>query len=162
MELVQIGVIHTPFGESSGAPIQPVYGKKELGEVEVFEQYAEGLDDVDGFERIWLIFGADRAREPRLKVIPYRDTIERGVFATRSPSRPNSICISPVRLVKRRGNVLEIQGVDMLDGSPLYDIKPYIASIDAYPDSAGGWFDKVRGDERGDVTRADNRFSSDK
>jgi tRNA-Thr(GGU) m(6)t(6)A37 methyltransferase TsaA len=162
MELVQIGVIHTPFNESSGTPIQPSYGSNAKGEVEVYEQYADGLDDIDGFERIWLVFGADRARKPRLKVIPYRDTVERGVFSTRSPSRPNSICISPVRLIKRRDNFLEIEGVDMLDGSPLYDIKPYIAAVDAYPDSAGGWFEEVRGEERGDVTRADERFGSGK
>ncbi len=160
MKLVQIGIIHTPFKQSSGTPIQPKYGKDARGEVEVFPEFAEGLDDLEGFDRIWLIFGAHRARPAGLKQVPYRDTVERGVFAIRSPSRPNPICISPVRLLEREGNRLMVAEVDMLDGTPLYDIKPYIARVDAYPDAKGGWFDSARGEREG-VERADDRFSSD-
>lgn len=160
MKLVQIGVIHTPFEAASGTPIQPVYGRDTKGEVEVFPDFAEGLDDLDGFDRIWLVYGADRARPPHLKVVPYRDTVERGVFATRAPSRPNPICISSVRLLKRRGNILEVAEIDMLDGSPLYDIKPYVARIDAFPDAKGGWFEKARG-KHGDVDKADERFEGE-
>lgn len=161
MILVQIGVIHTPYDKSTGAPIQSKYGSDVRGEVEVYDRFAEGLDDLDGFERIWLVYGADRASIPRLKVIPYRDTVERGVFSTRSPSRPNSICISVVRLIARKKNRLEIEGIDMLDGTPLYDIKPYVPAVDAFPDSRGGWFEAVRGEERGDVKHADERFYSE-
>ena len=159
MELVRIGTIHTPFTDSSGTPIQAAFGEEHAAEVEVFKEYAEGLDDIEGFDRIWLIYAADRARKFTLKVVPYRDTVERGVFATRSPSRPNSICISAVKLVARKGNMLEIAGVDMLDGSPLYDIKPYLPGFDSFPDSAGGWFDEVR---EGDVWNADERFEAGK
>ena len=161
MELVQIGVIHTPYKVASGTPIQAVYGRDARGEVEVYPEYAEGLDDIEGFDRIWLLYGADRARPPRLKVVPYRDTVERGVFATRAPSRPNSICISSVRLLERRGNILEIADIDILDGSPLYDIKPYIARTDAFPDAKGGWFEKASG-EQGEVDRADERFEGER
>lgn len=161
MKLNQIGIIHTPFKEASGTPIQPIYGKDIQGEVEIFPEYAEGLDDIDGFTRIWLIFGTDRARPARLKQVPYRDTVERGVFAIRSPSRPNPLGLSAVRLIKRDGNRLLITDIDMLDGTPLYDIKPYIPGIDAYPDAGGGWFEKVRNEERGSVEKADDRFSNE-
>ncbi len=158
MELIQIGIIHSSFKQSSGTPIQPVYGKDATGQVEVFQEYADGLTDLEGFERIWLIFGADRARPARLKQVPYRDTVERGVFAIRSPSRPNPICISPVKLLGIKENLLDVAEIDILDGSPLYDIKPYIPAADAFPDAAAGWFDKVRGRDRGDVESADERF----
>ncbi len=158
MELKQIGIIHTPYSEASGTPIQPKHGSDEVGEVEVFQEYEDGLKDIEGFERIWLIFGADRAREPSLRQVPYRDTVERGVFAIRSPSRPNPICMSPVRLIGRSGNRLKVAELDILDGSPLYDIKPYIARVDCFPDAKGGWFDEIEGEESG-KTEADNRFS---
>jgi tRNA-Thr(GGU) m(6)t(6)A37 methyltransferase TsaA len=157
MEFKPIGIIHTPFTEQSGTPIQPVYGQDAQGEVEIFEEYAEGLDDIDGFERIWLIFYLDRSRPAKLKQVPYRDTVERGVFSIRSPSRPNPIGISAVRLLGRNGNRLTISDIDILDGTPLLDIKPYIPRIDSWPDAKGGWFETVRG-ERKDVKSADGRF----
>jgi len=158
MKLKPIGIIHTPYTESSGTPIQPKYAGDARGGVEVFDEYADGLKDIEGFERIWLIYGADRARKVPLLQVPYRDTVERGVFAIRSPSRPNPILISPVRLLGRNGNTLEIAELDMLNGTPLFDIKPYIARVDCFPDAKGGWFDEARGSESGNV-KADDRFS---
>ncbi|MCK4720017.1 tRNA (N6-threonylcarbamoyladenosine(37)-N6)-methyltransferase TrmO [bacterium] len=157
MELIQIGIIHSPFKKGKGTPVQPKFSGDSEGVVEVYPEFEGGLDDIDGFERIWLIFGAHKARKSLLKVIPYRDTVERGVYSTRSPARPNSICISPVRLVERDGRMLKIAGLDMLDGSPLYDIKPYIPKMDSFPDVKAGWYDEVRGD-RENVKEADDRF----
>lgn len=157
MELRQIGTIHTPFRESTGTPIQPRFGSEAAGTIEIFPQFAEGLEDLEGFERIWVVWSADRARPSRLKVVPYRDTVERGVFATRAPSRPNSIMISSVCLTGRKGNVLEVRELDMLDGSPVYDIKPYIPAVDSYPDAQAGWFDEVRGG----IENADERFEGE-
>ena len=161
MELIQIGVIHTQHSEQSGTPVQPAFAGGEISTVEVFPEFREGLSDLDGFDRIWLIFGADRAGKAKLIVIPYRDTVKRGVFATRSPSRPNSICMSCVRLVAVKGNILEISEVDILDGSPLYDIKPYIPRFDVFPNARAGWFDRSSNDERGRIETADDRFSED-
>lgn len=157
MELIQIGIIRSPYREGSGTPIQPVFGGDEIGEVEVFPEYAEGLDDVEGFERIWIIFGAHKANQTRLKAIPYIDTVERGIFAIRSPSRPNPICMSAVRLLERDGNVLKIAEFDILDRSPLYDIKPYIPKFDSFPNASAGWFDKIVKDRDG-IPYADGRF----
>jgi len=143
LRLKPIGVVHSPYREPGGTPIQPRFGGGVRGEVEVYEEYADGLDDLEGFEHIWLIFWLHRAQSHRLKVVPYRDTVKRGVFSTRAPSRPNPIGLSMVRLVGREGNRLQIEGLDLLDGTPLLDIKPYIPKIDARAGSKAGWFDKI-------------------
>ena len=144
LRLRPIGVIHSPYHEPRGTPIQPAFGGDVRGEVEVFEEYADALDDLEGFERIFLIFWLHRAGPHRLRVVPYRDTEERGLFATRAPSRPNPIGLSIVRLVGREGNRLQVEGLDILDGTPLLDIKPYIPKIDAHAGSKAGWFDAGR------------------
>ena len=156
MTLAGIGIIHTPFKEPMGMPIQPVFAGETEGTVEVLPQYAEGLRDLEGFERIWLIFWLHKAPPGPLRVIPFRDTTERGVFATRAPCRPNAIGLSCVRLLSIAGNVLTIGGVDILDGTPLLDIKPYVPKFDAFPSSRAGWFERG-GDER---IQADDRFVS--
>ena len=144
LQLNPIGVIHSPYREPGGTPIQPAFGGGVRGEVEVHEEYADALDDLEGFEHIWLIYWLHRARPHRLKVVPYRDTVERGLFATRAPSRPNPIGLSLVRLVGRESNRLQVEGLDILDGTPLLDIKPYIPKIDARAGSKAGWFDAGR------------------
>jgi tRNA-Thr(GGU) m(6)t(6)A37 methyltransferase TsaA len=149
-----IGVIHTPFASQKGTPIQPTYAKDAVGEVILDPPFVPGLKDLDGFERIWLLYLLDRARAWRPLVVPYRDIEERGLFATRAPSRPCPIGLSVVEIVSVTGNTVSVRGVDMLDNTPLLDIKPYIPAIDAFPVSRAGWFDeRVR-----DAKTADDRF----
>jgi tRNA-Thr(GGU) m(6)t(6)A37 methyltransferase TsaA len=154
LRLSPIGVIHTPFREAAGTPIQPRRAKGARGTVEVFEKYREGLKDLEGFERIWLVYWLDRAAEARLRVVPYLDDTERGLFATRAPCRPNPIGISPVRLLRVEGSLLTVSGVDILDGTPLLDIKPYVPEFDCYPASRSGWFAQAARRRR----LADSRF----
>ena len=149
-----IGVIHTPFKEAAGTPIQTIYGQSVEGRVVLHETYAAALDDIEGFERLWLIYWMDRASAFKPKVIPYRDTREHGLFATRSPSRPNPIGMSVVRLVRRDGPALHVADLDMLDGTALLDIKPYVPSFDSHPGCRAGWFDSCAVDRH----VADNRF----
>ncbi len=144
LRLRPIGVIRSPYKEPKGTPVQPGFGKRERGEVILDEAYTEALDDIEGFDWIWLVFWVHRARPWRPKVVPYRDVVERGLFATRSPSRPNPIGLSAVRLVSREKNRLVVEGLDIIDGTPLLDIKPYIPRADAFPDASSGWFDKTK------------------
>ncbi len=152
--LKPIGVIHSPYKNSSGVPIQPAVADDAQGTVEVYEQYAAGLQDLDGFERIWLLYWFHRASEANLLVKPYLDTVERGLFATRAPSRPNPIGLSSVRFLGIDGNILKITEFDILDGTPLLDIKPYASKFDCFNVTRNGWLDNVK-----DInTKADNRF----
>jgi len=149
-----IGILRTPFLEASGTPIQTAYGKDIEAQVVVDEAYEAALDDIDGFERLWLIYWMDRVGQYKPRVVPYRDTREHGLFATRSPSRPNPIGISIVRLIRREGAILHVADIDVLDGTPLLDIKPYVPEFDAHPVSKAGWFDAPGVDRR----KADARF----
>lgn len=152
--LAPIGVIRTPYRKKPGTPIQPTYAGKELSELEVFEPYVQGLKDLDGFERIWLIYLFDRSKTWKPLVVPFRDVVERGVFATRAPARPCPIGLSVVELVAVEGGRVRFRGADMLDGTPLLDIKPYVPEFEAHPGSRAGWLDlKAR-----DARRADDRF----
>ena len=135
-----IGRIHTPFTEQSGTPIQSVRTQGAEGTVEVDPHYIEALADLDGFDRIWLLYAFDRVQGWSPKVVPYLDIHERGLFSTRAPRRPNPIGMSLVELVRIEGNVLHVRGVDMLDNSPLIDIKPYVPEFDACPDARSGWY----------------------
>lgn len=152
--LQTIGVIRSPHRAPVGTPIQPAFADDSEGEVVVHQGFDAALDDIDGFERIWLVYFFDRAKPFAPRVVPYRDTREHGLFATRAPSRPNPIGMSVVRLLGREGNVLRVRGLDVLDGTPLLDIKPYVPAFDAHPDSKAGWLDSGR-EER---TEADGRF----
>jgi tRNA-Thr(GGU) m(6)t(6)A37 methyltransferase TsaA len=149
-----IGWVRSPFKAQPGTPIQPRFSDGERGTVTLEPGFGEALCDLDGFERIWLVWLADRARPYRSKVVPYRDVVERGVLATRSPSRPNPIGLSVVRLVEVRGSELEVLDVDLLDWTPVLDIKPYVPMFDAFPESAAGWL----ADEAVQRRRADERF----
>ena len=154
INLQVIGRIRSPFVEGRGTPIQPSYADGAEGEVVVDVCFAEALDDVDGFERVWLIYWMDRVASFRAHVVPYRDTQERGLFATRSPCRPNPIGVSAVRLLQREGRVLRVADVDVLDDTPLLDIKPYVPAFDAHPTAKAGWFEECGVDRR----VADARF----
>lgn len=151
-----IGTLRTPFTESSGTPIQPSGARGVRGSIELLPEFAEGLKDIDGFSHLVLLYYFDRSSAPRLRVVPYLDHEERGVFATRAPSRPNALGISVVRLLAVDGARLEIEDVDMLDGTPLLDIKPYVPSFDAEGEVRVGWL--ASRDERARRTRADDRF----
>ena len=137
-----IGVIHSLFKEPEGTPIQPAAAKSIDGTVEVFEEYAEGLKDIEGFSHIILIYHFHLSKGSPLKVKPYMDNEVHGVFATRAPSRPNSIGISIVRLVGVEENVLHIQDVDIIEGTPLLDIKPYVPEFDIREVKKRGWLEK--------------------
>lgn len=128
--LQPIGVIHTPFTGAENVPRQAV-NSLAAGVVEVRPELMEGLDGIEAFPYIILIFGFHLAPAPeKLKVISGRDGVERGLFATRSPRRPNPLGLSTVRLLRREGCRLFVEGVDMLDGTPLLDIKPYYSDLD--------------------------------
>jgi tRNA-Thr(GGU) m(6)t(6)A37 methyltransferase TsaA len=139
-----IGIIHTPFTDTSGMPIQPSRGRGVRGEVEVFPDFVEGLVDLEGFSHIVLLFHLHRSRGYELRVTPFLDTVSRGLFATRAPRRPNPIGLSVVRLVAVDDGVLTIEDLDILDGSPLLDIKPYIPDFDREDEIRLGWLDGVR------------------
>lgn len=137
---VIIGHIRTPFKELDQLPIQGTAGDV-AGKIELLPQYADGLCDLEGFDRIWLIYYAGPQQSAGLKIVPRLDDQPRGVFATRSFSRPNPIGLTTVKLLKITGCTLKVEGVDMFDGSPLLDIKPYVTRYDAYEDAWGGWLE---------------------
>jgi len=137
-----IGIIHSPFKEPEGTPIQPAGAKDIDGTIEVFPEYAEGLKDVEGFSHIILIFHFHLSRGVSLKAKPYMDNEERGVFAIRGPRRPNPIGISVVRLVRIEENILHIKDLDIIDGTPLLDIKPYVPEFDIQEVVKIGWLEK--------------------
>lgn len=149
-----IGVIRTPFGEAEGAPIQPAFARGAEGTVHLDADLEPALSGIEGFERIWLIYRFDRAGPFRPVVVPYRDVHPHGLFATRSPCRPSAIGLSAVRLLGREGSVLRVADVDVLDGTPLLDLKPYVPAFDAFPGSRAGWLDETGEDRR----TADWRF----
>lgn len=141
--LRQIGIVHSPFRESKDTPIQPSVSNGAEGSIEVFQEFQDGLQDLKGFERIWLVYWFHRAAKPSLRVVPYLDQRERGLFATRAPARPNPIGISPVRLIRIDANILTVADLDILDGTPLLDIKPYSPCFDCFQPSRSGWIDST-------------------
>lgn len=140
-ELKPIGIIRSPFKELTGMPIQPAGAAGVKGTVEVFEEYRAGLKDLDGFSHIILLYRFHRRRGFDLHVVPFMDSEPRGLFATRAPKRPNAIGLSVVRLDRIDGGVLHIWNVDILDGTPLLDIKPYVPEFDAPVKVRTGWLE---------------------
>ncbi|TFF96959.1 tRNA (N6-threonylcarbamoyladenosine(37)-N6)-methyltransferase TrmO [Candidatus Thorarchaeota archaeon] len=133
-----IGTIRTPFKTGNEIPIQSGMSKA-VGEAILEEQYVDGLRSLDGFSHIILLYWFHRAREPVLLVKPYLDDHERGLFSTRAPSRPNPIGLSTVKLLRVEGACLTFEGADMLDETPLLDIKPFVPEFDNKPDAKSGW-----------------------
>jgi tRNA-Thr(GGU) m(6)t(6)A37 methyltransferase TsaA len=134
-----IGVIRTPYQTKADCPIQPLYTSGMLGRVEVLAQYAEGLKDIETFSHLHLLYLFDRAGAISLVRATFLDDTPHGIFASRHPCRPSGIGLSIVKLVRREGNVLIVEGADMLDETPLIDIKPYIPQYDAIPSASTGW-----------------------
>ncbi|MCK4544013.1 tRNA (N6-threonylcarbamoyladenosine(37)-N6)-methyltransferase TrmO [candidate division WOR-3 bacterium] len=155
--LKPIGIIHTPFKEPGGIPIQPDAGQGIRGVVEVFNEFEAGLKDIEGFSHIILIYYFHLSKKFKLLSKPYMDDTERGVFAIRGPSRPNCIGISTVKLIKRENNVLFIEDLDIVDDSPLLDIKPYVPQFDVRENVKIGWLEKKV--HKLHETRDDGRFA---
>jgi tRNA-Thr(GGU) m(6)t(6)A37 methyltransferase TsaA len=152
-----IGIIHSPFKEPKGTPIQPSGAKGINGTVEIFPDYAEGLKDLEGFSHIILIYHFHLSKKASLKVKPYLDDKVHGVFAIRGPSRPNPIGISTVHLLRIEGTTLYIQDVDIVDGTPLLDIKPYVPEFDRGEVQRTGWLEKKV--QKLGITKDDGRFT---
>ncbi|MBN2744421.1 MAG: tRNA (N6-threonylcarbamoyladenosine(37)-N6)-methyltransferase TrmO [Marinilabiliaceae bacterium] len=151
-----IGVIHTPFHEPQGMPIQPSAPGSGSGFVEVFEDYATGLNHIEGFSHLILLYHFHRAPDAQLQVTPFMDDHPHGIFATRSPTRPNAIGMSIVRLIDRIDNRLYVDQLDMLDKTPLIDIKPFFEPYDNRTNTRQGWLNTRKTIEN---TRADGRFA---
>ena len=157
MEVQPIGVIRSPFTEPAGMPIQPTGAVGVKGLVEVLPEYADGLQDLDGFSHIIIIYQFDRSSGYELKVVPFMDATLRGLFSTRAPRRPNPLGLSVVRLERVDGRCLHIDGVDVLDETPLLDIKPYVPAFDAPTECRTGWLED--GGEIARAKRSDGRFA---
>lgn len=154
IEYSPIGVVHSPFTDMEGTPIQPTRAGEAKGSVDVFAEYTEGLSDLGGFSHIILVCHLHRSTRYQLKVLPFLDTEPRGVFATRAPLRPNPIGLSIVKLCELEGNRLRVEGIDLLEGTPVLDIKPYVGEFDERAGARFGWLEQAR--TRMEV--ADSRF----
>ena len=154
--LSPIGIIYSPFATAAGIPIQPRAAIGVTGQVVVFPEYSEGLNDLAGFSHLYLLYHFHLAGSFQLKVVPFLDSEPRGVFATRAPSRPNRLGLSVVRLRELRGNILVVENVDVVDGTPLIDIKPYVPAFDHWKVDSIGWL----ADKSASVpaARSDDRF----
>jgi tRNA (adenine37-N6)-methyltransferase len=151
-----IGVVHSPFKEPKNVPIQAAASKGTKGTIEVNPEYVEGLTDLEGFSHIILLYHFSLGKGYSLMIKPFLDDKLHGLFATRSPCRPNPIGISIVRLTKIEGNTLHIQDLDIVDGTPLLDIKPYVPKSDYRRTTKIGWFDtKI---DKLKITKDDGRF----
>jgi len=148
-KLKPIGIIHTPYKKDGDVPYQ-AYKSRDVGEIEVFKEYEEGLKDIEGFSHIIILYEFHKSVKRSVKkerylesqgllVKPYLDDTSRGLFATRSPNRPNPIGLTIVEMLERKGNILRVMGIDMLDGTPLLDIKPYVPEFDQRTGIRIGW-----------------------
>ncbi|MFW5637773.1 MAG: tRNA (N6-threonylcarbamoyladenosine(37)-N6)-methyltransferase TrmO [Methanoculleus sp.] len=151
-----IGTVHSPFSDPRDMPIQPVGARGVRGTIELDPTYATGLKDLEGFSRIIVLYHFHRSNGYSLEVVPFLDKATRGVFATRAPRRPNTIGITMLKLIAIDGATLTVEDVDILDGTPVLDIKPYVPEFDAYPDERAGWL--TTRSESARTMRSDDRF----
>jgi tRNA-Thr(GGU) m(6)t(6)A37 methyltransferase TsaA len=151
-----VGVVRSPFTGLEGMPLQSVAGAEIRGQIEIHPQYSPGLKDLDGFSHLHLVTHLHRGAPGGLEVVPLLDDTVRGIFATRSPRHPNPIGLSVVRLIAVDGPILEIAGIDLLDGTPILDIKPYVPEFDAVAAERTGWLEHSAARVYG--PRADARF----
>jgi tRNA-Thr(GGU) m(6)t(6)A37 methyltransferase TsaA len=156
IEYEPIGTIYTPFTDIEGMPIQPTGAQGVKGTAEILPAYAAGLKDLDGFSHIVLLYHFHQVQESKLIVTPFMDSRPRGIFSTRAPKRPNPIGLSIVKLNGVEGSTLHIENVDILDGTPLLDIKPYIPEVDRLEADRIGWLKNARGRFSG--KKSDTRF----
>ena len=156
INIIPIGTIETPFNDLKGMPIQPSGAAQIQGTIILDKFYEQGLNDLEGFSHIILLYHFHQSTGYRLMVKPFLDDQKRGLFSTRAPRRPNPIGLSIVRLIKREGNKLTIEGIDVLNGTPLIDIKPYVPGFDAKEVTAIGWLEKNY--ENATSLKSDDRF----
>jgi tRNA-Thr(GGU) m(6)t(6)A37 methyltransferase TsaA len=158
MEVVfkPIGIIHSPFRKLEEMPIQPSSESSGQGTVEIFPEYVDGLQDLNGFSHVYLLYHFHEMRQSRMRVIPFLDTEPHGIFATRAPSRPNPIGLSLVKMVFIKDNLIYVEHIDVLDGTPLLDIKPYAPEFDQANDVRIGWLERAKGQIR--TQKSDGRF----
>jgi tRNA-Thr(GGU) m(6)t(6)A37 methyltransferase TsaA len=154
--ITPIGTIHTPFDDLEGMPIQPTGAASVQGTIVMDKEYEQGLNDLEGFSHIILLYHFHRSKGYKLMVKPFLDDNKRGLFSTRAPKRPNPIGLSIVRLMKRDGNKLYIKDIDVLNGTPLIDIKPYVPGFDTKEVTSIGWLEK--GHEKAISLKSDDRF----
>ncbi len=136
-----IGVVHSPFRSPRGTPIQPEADRDVEGTVEVFPEFAPGLKDVAGFSHLILLYHFHLVKDASLEIVPHANRVPRGVFATRAPARPNPIGLSVVRLDRVEGNALHVRDLDIVDGTPVLDIKPFFPALDAPEKVRLGWLE---------------------
>ncbi|WP_305042035.1 tRNA (N6-threonylcarbamoyladenosine(37)-N6)-methyltransferase TrmO [Geoalkalibacter sp.] len=159
IEYAPIGIIRSPFADPRGMPIQPAGALGVEGRIEIFPEFQEGLQDLAGFSHLILLYHFHRSRGYSLRVEPFLDSHPRGLFATRAPRRPNPIGLSVVQLDRMEGGVLHIRNIDILDGTPLLDIKPYVPDFDAPREVRVGWLEKSGKTVAGQ--RSDARFTKE-
>lgn len=157
MRCIPIGTIHSPFSDPSDVPIQPIGAAGVEGTIEILPAFIEGLEDLEGFSHIFLLYHFHLARRSSLTVRPFLDDKPHGVFSTRAPTRPNPIGLSLVRLLRREGAALWVSDIDVVDGTPLLDIKPHVPEFDARETTRIGWLEGKTHLARG--ARSDDRFS---
>ena len=158
ISMTPIGIIQTPFDDLKGMPIQPSGAAKIQGTIVIDKEYEKGLSDLEGFSHIILLYHFHQSKGYELIVKPFMDDHKRGLFSTRAPRRPNPIGLSIVRLIKIEGNRLTIKGIDVLNGTPLIDIKPYVPGFDAKDVTAIGWLENRQ--EQAVSSKSDGRFIS--
>lgn len=156
IEYHPIGIIHSPFTELSGMPIQPAGAAGVERTIEVYPQYSDGLKDLEGFSHIIILYDFHRSKGFDLQEVPFMDSTPRGVFATRAPKRPNPIGLSVIKLRKIQGNILYVENVDILDETPLLDIKPNVPEFDEQSKIQTGWLEKLR--KQVSKRKSDQRF----
>lgn len=156
ISITPIGIIETPFDDLKGMPIQPSGAAKIQGTIVIDKEYEQGLSDLEGFSHIILLYHFHQSKGYDLIVKPFMDDHKRGLFSTRAPRRPNPIGLSIVQLIKREGNRLIIKGIDVLNGTPLLDIKPYVPRFDTKEVTAIGWLENNQ--EKSVFLKSDDRF----
>jgi tRNA-Thr(GGU) m(6)t(6)A37 methyltransferase TsaA len=140
ISLSAIGTISTDHAGKEHTPAQGVFTPDTVGTITIFPEFSEGLKDIELFSHIYLFYHFDRAKPGELIRLPFLDDTPHGIFAMRHPCRPNGIGITVVRLLERENNLLKVSGIDVLDGTPLLDIKPYVPRFDCHPEASEGWF----------------------
>jgi tRNA (adenine37-N6)-methyltransferase len=151
-----IGIIHSPFNNLEDMPIQPTSNTSGSGIVEIFHQFIDGLKDLEGFSHIYLLYHFNKMRQSHLIVIPFLDKEPRGIFATRAPSRPNPIGLSLVELIRIENNLIYVERLDVLNETPLLDVKPYVPDFEHLHNVRIGWLEQAKGQIQ--TRKSDTRF----